>query len=147
MRAVIMQEVVDIDLKIQFPFCCKLEVCVVWVWGVVNTDLKNLCFGWLCCQFEVRAVLVRGMVDADLRDQSLAAGIAMVQQIPFPALHALQAACQVDLVTYILDAHEVSWWWVVFGVPARLKCRLKFELMHVQIWCADGYTVIMILIL
>ena len=118
---------------------------MVLAWGVANTDLKKLF--WLCCQLEVRAVLVRGVVDADLRDQSLAAGIAVVQRIPFPALHALQAACRVDLVTYILDAHEVSGWWVVFSVPARLKCCLKFELMRVRIWCADGYTLIMILIL
>ena len=61
-------------------------------------------------------MLVRGVVDTDLRHQSLAAGIAVVQRVPFPALHVLQTACRVDLVTYVLDAHEVSWGgWVWLG--------------------------------
>ncbi|KAK7110548.1 uncharacterized protein [Littorina saxatilis] len=57
-------------------------------------------------KLEVDVVLVRGLVDADVKAQSMAAGIVLVDRVPFPALTVLQAACQTDFVTYILEAHE-----------------------------------------
>ncbi|KAL8623841.1 hypothetical protein ACOMHN_058871 [Nucella lapillus] len=57
-------------------------------------------------QLSVRVVLARGAVDPDLCTACMAAGVVLVDRVPFPALKVLQSACRVDFVTYILDAHE-----------------------------------------